>query len=134
MTLHTGTNTAGKVFVLVLVFVLDTAANRHHVADAAVVWILGGKNVVEQGALVEVRVAYVGFDGEQSAGHLDHVVDVAGFGGASINHVIQLVWRTEILVFAVASRGKAVVQRNLIPEKCRGFVIRFITRINVPLE
>ena len=88
MTLHTGTNTAGKVFVLVLVFVLDAAANRHHVADPAVVWILGRKNVVEQGPFVEVRVADVRFDGEQSAGHLNHVVDVAGFGGASVNHVI----------------------------------------------
>ena len=29
MTLHPGTNTAGKVFVLVLVFVLDSPANWH---------------------------------------------------------------------------------------------------------
>src|SRR2546429_6577971 len=39
---------SGKVFELLLVLVLHATANRHHVANSSILWILRGQDVIEQ--------------------------------------------------------------------------------------
>ena len=70
---------------------LYAAADRHHVAHAAIIRILRRKNVIKKRPLVEVRIAYLWVDGEKRARHLDHVIDITGFRRAAIDHVVQLV-------------------------------------------
>ena len=131
VTLHARSYAAGKVLKLVLILVLHPAAHRHHIADTAIVRILGSENVIEQCALVKVGIANVRLDGEEFPGHFDHVVHVAGFGRAAVHHVVQLVWLTEVFIFAVAPGGKAVMQSHFVPEICGRFVVGLIAGINV---
>ena len=76
--------------------------------------------MIEQRALVELGVLDVGLQREQLPRHLEHVVDVAGFGGAAVGHVGQLVRLAEVLVLAVAAGGEGVVVDDAIPEERRG--------------
>ena len=57
---HTRPHAAREAALHVLVLALHAAAHRHHVAGAAVLGVDGRHDVVEEGALVEVRVVGVG--------------------------------------------------------------------------
>ena len=131
MTLHDSAHAAREILKLVLIFVLHSAANGHHVAHSAVIGVLGRQDVIEKRALVEVYVANLGIDRKEFARHFDHVIDVAGFRGAAVDHVVQFVWRAEVLVLSMSTSRKAVMPCYLIPEKRGSFVVRFISRVNI---
>ena len=57
---------------------------------------------------------------EQLPRQLQHVVDVAGLGGAAVGDVGQLVGLAEVLVLAVAAGRERVVVDDAIPEERRG--------------
>ena len=90
--------------------------------------------MIEEGALVEVGVVGVGPEGEHLAGHLEHVIDVAGLRGAAVHAVAQLVGFAEILILAVPASGIAVVLDDLVPEETCGVAVAGIAGVGKPGE
>ena len=117
MALHAGAHVAREAVRHVLVLVGHAPPHRHHVTHPSVFGVDRGEDVIEQRALVIIRVVGVGVEREQPPGELEHVVHVAGLARASIDAVAQAVRRTVILVGAVASRGEAVVLGDRVPEE-----------------
>ena len=66
---------------------------------------------------MKVGIADLRVDGEESPGHLEHVVDVAGLGRPAVDDVVQLVRLAEVLVPPVAARREAVVKGDARPKK-----------------
>ncbi len=132
--LHAGAHAAGEVAEHVLVFVLDAAADRHHVAGPAVLGVDRGHDVVEEGPLHEVGIGRVGDELEQPAGELQHVVDVAGLGRPVAGVLAEMVWFAEIFVLAVASGGEGVVAGDPFEEERRRGEVRRVPRIGEAVE
>ena len=132
MAFHAGSHATGKVFKLLLILMLHATANRHHVANSSILRILRGQDVIEQCAFVKIGVTNLRINREKRARHFDHVVDVAGFRGASVDVIVQLVRRAKILILAVSPGGEAVMQRDVIPEVHGGFVVDLVSRVDVP--
>ena len=103
----------------VLIFLLHAAAHRHHVRRPPVVGIDRREDMIEQRALVEVRVVRVGREREQPPRELEHVVDVARLARAAVDARAQLVGRAEVLGEPVPAGGVAVMLRDAIPEERR---------------
>ena len=114
----------------VLILAPHTLSDRNHVAGAAVFRVDRSEHVVEQRALLELRILIVRPHGKQVARELQHVVDVAALGGAAVDDVAQVVGFAEILVLAVAAGGKRMVLGGAIPEKRRGETVVQITRVD----
>src|SRR5262245_64764311 len=96
---------------------LNAAPDRNHVTSPPVLRVHRSQYVVEERALVELGVFDVGLKREELPRHFDHVVDVAGFGGAPVNPVAQYIGRAEVFVLAVAAGGEAVMIDDRIPEE-----------------
>src|SRR5215510_5301565 len=131
MAFHARTYAAGEALEHPLIFVLDAAPDGNHVTGPAVSRINGRQNVVEESALVELGVFDVGLKREELPRHFDHVVDVAGFGGAPVNPVAQYIGRAEVFVLAVAAGGEAVMIDDRIPEEARGGAVTLIAGVSV---
>ncbi|OPZ60038.1 MAG: hypothetical protein BWY86_01087 [Candidatus Aminicenantes bacterium ADurb.Bin508] len=120
MALHPGADTAGEALLHVLVLPGDASPHRDHVAGLPVFGIHGAEDMVEEGPLQEVGVLDPRLQGEEEACHLEHVVDIAGFRGPPLGHLVQPVRCPEVLVTTVAAGGKAVVEGHPVPEEpCR---------------
>ena len=113
---------------------LNAAAHRHHVADAPVIRILRRQDVIEQRALLIVGIPDIRLHGKQRTRHFDHVIDVAGLGGASVHHVRQLVRLSEVFVPRVAAGGEGVVLRHLVPEVLCRRAFGFVPGVQVHLQ
>ena len=92
------------------------------------------EDVVEQGPLLETRRTRIRIECEQRARQLEHVVDVARFGRAAVDAIVQLVGFAEVLVFAVSARGKAVMVGDALPEKPGRGQVALVARVGVAIE
>src|SRR4029453_414843 len=92
---HARTHAAGEALEHPLIFVLDATSDGNHVTGSSDNRIDGGQDVVVESALVELGVFDVGLKREEAARHLDHVVDVAGLGGAPVGALAPRVGRGE---------------------------------------
>src|SRR5437660_474190 len=70
-------------------------------------------------------------DREQTAGHFQHVIDVAAFVGASFNPIAKLVRWSKVFVTSVSTCRVTVMQRYRVPEKFRRRAVGFITGVDV---
>src|SRR5215471_4937071 len=134
MTFHSGTDTAREPFEHILVLVLNSASDIDHVTSAAIFGINRGEDMIEQCALVKLRIFDVRVKGEESPSHLEHVIDVAGFCRAAINSLAEFVGFAEIFVFAMSAGRIAVVLGDAVPEKPGGEAVAGIACINVTRE
>jgi len=94
--------------------------------------VLGGKDVVEHGVLVEVGITRVVSLVAEHLGELQHVVGVAAFGSVGIVDIpVAVAHREEMLVHAVASDTGGAVVGHVAPEvvgresisRCGGVVL-----------
>lgn len=85
--------------------------------------------MVEEGALVGIGVMCVGPEGKHLAGHLEHVIDIAGLSGAAVHAVAQLIGFAEILIFAMPAGRVAVVLDDLVPKETCGVAVAGIAGV-----
>ena len=128
---HAGAHATCEVLKHVLIFMLDAAADRHHIANTAVIGILRREDMIEQCPFMEFRVSNIRIDGKESAGHLKHVVDVASFVGAPVHHFVQLIGRAEVFVFAMSSGGERMMVGHRGPEESGGIAVSRVAGVHV---
>jgi hypothetical protein len=116
---HARAHAAGPGVAQRLVLLVVAGLEREIVNDAAV-GVLRGADVVEQGALEEIRHAGVGVPAEDVPGELEHVVHVAGLGGGRAEAVVEAVGRAEVLVVAMPAGDVGVVVHHALPEERGG--------------
>lgn len=125
-----------------LVFVGDAGAHGDHVTELAVVEADGGEDVVEEGAFVERGELLIGVECEEEACEFEHVVDVAGFGGAEVSGAVvgavdfigELVGGVEVFIVAVAAGGEGVVVDDGVPEEFSGVTVGRVAGVDVADE
>src|ERR1051326_6811617 len=103
MAFHAGADTAGEAGEHVLILVLHASANIDHVTGSPILGIDRGEDMVEEGAFVKIGVLDVGSQCEKHARHLEHIIDVASFGGPAIYTIAKFIRRTEVFLFAMAA-------------------------------
>src|SRR5882724_10065517 len=86
--------------------------------------------MIEKSAFVKVGIFNIRAKSKELASHLEHVIDVAGFGGAAVDAIAEFVRFAEIFVFAVAAGGVGMMLNYAIPEKARGETVSSITGVN----
>jgi hypothetical protein len=96
---------------------LDATSDWNHVTGSPVGRIDGGQNVVEESALVKLGVFDVGLKREEAARHFDHVVNVAGLGGAPVDAITQRVGRATsgtagVMAFLICCAGAGPATTN----------------------
>src|SRR5207247_6434869 len=117
---HATADATSEALEHLLVLMLHTAADVHHVAGAAILRVYGGENVVEQSALVEFGVFDVRAEREKLPGHLEDIIHVAGLSGAAIHSIAEFVRLAEMFIIAMAAGGIAVMLGDAVPEKAGG--------------
>ena len=99
LALHAGADTTGETLEHIRVLPLAGAlSDTDHVTGAAVFRLNRAQNMIEQSAFMKVGVVRVGPKCEKFSRHLDHVIDVAGFGRPAIDHILELVRLTEVFI------------------------------------
>ena len=132
MAFHAGADATSEAAEHVLIFMLHSAPDGHHVAGAAILWIHRGENVIEKCSFEEIRVLHLRLQRKEPPRELEHVIDIAGFGCAPVNAVAQFIRRTEVFVLAMAAGGETVMMGNLLPKEFRGIAVLFVAGISVP--
>ena len=96
---------------------MGALADANHIAGAAVFRINRAEDMIEQSPFVKIGVVRIGPEREQSARHFQHVIDIAGFGSATVDHVGEFIRLAEIFITAMAACDKGVMLGYTIPKE-----------------
>ena len=121
--LHAGAHATPETLVRLGVDPVMSGTDRREVNVTGRLRIDRGKQMVAQGALVEIDVGGLRPGGEKLLGEAQHVVGVAGLRSlAVLEHAAEVLRVVEMLGHAVAAEGDRALPRHVLPEEAGGRV------------